>query len=967
MILRGILFAKYAIPLVVLVSGALVVSGLIQTYFSYQESKSALARIQYEKAAAAAIRIEQFARQLEHDLSWIAQTPWGAHDDPLDQRRLDSLRLLRQAPAITEVSHIDPTGHEQLRVSRLAMDVIRSNVDFSDDAKFKEAMTRKIYFSPIYFRKESEPYITIAMTGATEDTGVVVAEANLKFIWDVVSNLKVGKDGNAYVVDGRGRLIAHPDISMVLQKTDLSMLPQVVDGAATPDRDSSTSVAAMVGRDVHGTDVLSAHAAIKPLNWTVYVDLPIAEAFAPLYSSILRTVLLVLVGVLVSAAASLYLVRRMVSPIQVLRTGAARIGAGALDHRIEVRSGDELQALADEFNGMTERLQDSYAGLERKVEERTHDLTAALEQQTATNEILRAISNSPTNLRLVLDTVAANAARLCNANEVVIAQTDGDSYRIATYYASGSRVVEFPTDDLVPLRRDFVLSRAIIDKSVVHVPDQLAESDEEYAGAKAYARRLGYRTNLAAPLLSKGEAIGAISMRRDDVSPFSEQQIDLLKTFADQAVIAIENNRLFEELQSRTQDLAQSVKQLQSLAEVSQAVNSTLDLQEVLSAIVTRAAELSAADGGAVYEYDETSKEFRARATYGYTSELVNTLLATPLRIDEGATGRAATTRAPVQIPDLRAKGAYSGPLEEETKRAGVLAVLAVPLLREDRILGSLVVSRNSVGEFPKEMIDVLQTFAAQSTLAIQNARLFREIEEKGHELEIASQHKTDFLANMSHELRTPLNAIIGFSEVLKDGLFGTLAPKQDEYIRDIHASGHHLLSLINDILDLSKVEAGRMELSASSFNVPEAIGDALTLVRERAKKHGVQLDSDVDAKIDVFTGDQRMFKQIMLNLLSNAVKFTPAGGHVAVRAVPTVDGLQISVSDTGIGIAKENQEAIFEAFQQVEGGHGSAREGTGLGLSLARRFIELHNGRIWVESTVSEGATFIFTMVSQS
>jgi signal transduction histidine kinase len=346
---------------------------------------------------------------------------------------------------------------------------------------------------------------------------------------------------------------------------------------------------------------------------------------------------------------------------------------------------------------------------------------------------------------------------------------------------------------------------------------------------------------------------------------------------------------------------------------------------------------------------------------------LVKTLLATPLRIGHGATGRAAATRTPVQIPDLRVEGAYSGPLEDETKRAGVRAVLAVPLLREQRILGSLVVSRNTVGEFPKEMIDVLQTFAAQSTLAIQNARLFREIEEKGHELEIASQHKSDFLANMSHELRTPLNAIIGFSEVLKDGLFGKLEPKQDEYIRDIHASGHHLLSLINDILDLSKVEAGRMELSPSSFNVHAAIGDALTLVRERANKHGVKLDSEIDARIEVFTGDERMFKQIMLNLLSNAVKFTPSGGNVAVRATPTMDGLQISVSDTGIGIATEQQQAIFDAFQQGDGGRDSAREGTGLGLSLARRFVEMHNGRIWVESKLSEGSTFIFTMVSQS
>jgi HAMP domain-containing protein len=394
MIWRGSLFLKYALPLVVLVSGALVVSGLVQIYFSYQENKLALARVQQEKAAAASIRIERFVRELEHDLSWIAQTPWGARGVPLDQRRLDSLRLLRQVPAITEVSHIDPAGHEQLRVSRLAMDVIGSNADLVHDPKFVEAAGHKTYFSPVYFRKESEPYMTIAMAGAGEDAGVVAAEANLKFIWDVVSNLKVGKGGNAYVVDERGRLIAHPDISLVLQKTDLSALPQVRAAIASSRKDD-TPVGAMIGRDVRGKEVLAAQAPITPLNWSVFVELPIAEAFAPLYASIWRTVLLVLVGVAISIVASLFLVRRMVSPIQALRSGAARIGAGALDHRIDVKSGDELQALADEFNRMTERLQESYAGLERKVDERTRDLTEALEQQTATSEILRVISSSP--------------------------------------------------------------------------------------------------------------------------------------------------------------------------------------------------------------------------------------------------------------------------------------------------------------------------------------------------------------------------------------------------------------------------------------------------------------------------------------------------------------------------------------------------------------------------------------------
>jgi signal transduction histidine kinase len=780
----------------------------------------------------------------------------------------------------------------------------------------------------------------------------------------VVSNLKVGKDGNAYVIDERGRLIAHPDISLVLQKTDLSALAQVEEAAKNPDRDVNAPVEAMIGRDIHGTDVLSAHATIKPLNWTVFVDLPIAEAFAPLYASIFRTVLLVLAGVLVSAAASLYLVRRMVSPIQVLRTGAARIGAGALDHRIEVRSGDELQALADEFNGMTERLQASYAGLEREVEERTRDLTEALEQQTATAEILRVISESQTDVQPVFDTIAERARGLSPDSVVGVAILEGELVQMRALSGIGKEgekklLSAFPR----PVDRSTVTSRAILERKVIAIEDI---STVEHYVLKEAAEAINFRSAMAVPILREGRALGAIGIMRKQVGAFDSHEVKVIKTFADQAAIAIDNTRLFKELQSRTQDLAQSVRQLQSLAEVSQAVNSTLDLQEVLSAIVTRAAQLSNADGGVVYEYDETSEQFHARATYGYPPEFVSVALATPLRFDDGATGRAAATRAPVQIPDLRVEGGYSGPLGDETKRAGVLAVLAVPLLREEHILGSLVVSRNRVGEFPKEMVDVLQTFAEQSTLAIQNARLFREIEDKSHELEIASQHKSKFLANMSHELRTPLNAIIGFSEVLKDGLFGALAPKQDEYIRDIHASGHHLLSLINDILDLSKVEADHMELNLSNFNVPAAIGDALTLVRERANKLGVNLNSEIDSKIEVFTGDERKFKQIMLNLLSNAVKFTPAGGDVTVCAKPTADGLQVSVSDTSLGIAPEEQETIFNAFQQGDSGRNSAREGTGLGLTLARSFVELHNGRIWVESKESEGSTFLFTMVSQ-
>jgi signal transduction histidine kinase len=333
-----------------------------------------------------------------------------------------------------------------------------------------------------------------------------------------------------------------------------------------------------------------------------------------------------------------------------------------------------------------------------------------------------------------------------------------------------------------------------------------------------------------------------------------------------------------------------------------------------------------------------------------------------PLRKGEGTMGRAAETREPTQIADIAVPGAYQSHVRDMLIDAGYRALLSVPLLREEEIIGSLSLLRKVSGEFSLEVIEVLKTFATQSALAIQNARLFREIADKSAQLEAASRHKSEFLANMSHELRTPLNAIIGFSEVLVDRIFGELNEKQDEYLKDIYASGQHLLSLINDILDLSKIEAGRMELEVSDFDLPNAIDNALILVRERASRRGITLGHSVDERLGQIRGDERKVKQVLLNLLSNALKFTPEGGRINV-SVRMHDGVaEVSVTDTGVGIAPEDQEAVFEEFRQV-GTADKKVEGTGLGLALSRKFIELHDGRIWVKSELGAGSTFTFTL----
>ena len=476
------------------------------------------------------------------------------------------------------------------------------------------------------------------------------------------------------------------------------------------------------------------------------------------------------------------------------------------------------------------------------------------------------------------------------------------------------------------------------------------------------------RTNLAVPLLKEDELIGAIAIHRHEVRPFTENQIRLVETFAAQAVIAIENVRLFNELEARTRELAQSVGELRALGEVGQAVSSTLDLQTVLSTIVRHAVQLSRTDGGVVYEYDEAAEEFHLRASHLMEAEVIEALQATPVRPGQGATGRAATMREPVQLPDILNEQEFSGTkVRPLVARLGYRSVLAVPLLREGRIMGALTVWRKQAGSFSPEVVQLLQTFATQSALAIQNARLFREIEDKSRQIEAANRHKSEFLANMSHELRTPLNAIIGFSEVLGERMFGELNEKQAEYTDDILSSGRHLLSLINEILDLSKVEAGRMELELATFDLPLAIDNARTFVRERATKHGINLDVTVDERLGDFVGDERKIKQILLNLLSNAVKFTPEGGRIGIKARQADGSVEISVSDTGIGIAPEDQPKIFEEFRQVGSDYAHKTEGTGLGLTLAKKFVELHGGKIWVESEVGKGSTFSFTLPERS
>jgi signal transduction histidine kinase/putative methionine-R-sulfoxide reductase with GAF domain len=644
---------------------------------------------------------------------------------------------------------------------------------------------------------------------------------------------------------------------------------------------------------------------------------------------------------------------RSILGVPMLREGAP-IGVMTI-WRSEVRPFtdrqiDLLTAFADQAVIAIENVR-----LFKELEARNQALTESLAQQTATAEILRVISSSPTDVQPVLDTVAERSGLLCRADGARVWLAGGGQLRAMTSYGPGYWAGS-PAETL-PLRPTSVGGRAFVERRCVHVEDVVPLIDTEYPDIRALQARYGFRTVLAVPMLREGEAIGVIALLRNDVRPFAASEISLVQTFADQAVIAIENVRLFNETK-------EALDRQTATAEILNVIsNSPTDVQPVFDAIARSGVHLFQGSNVVLRLVMEDRLE-RVAFAAGSGSQVMDDSVREPIPIDEHSfAGRAVCRREVVHAADVFAADWTGEGTRTRAERIGYRAVAAAPILRENDALGAVIVLRSKPIAFAEKELALLRTFADQAAIAIQNARLFHEIEEKSRQLEIANQHKSAFLANMSHELRTPLNAVIGFSQMLAARYFGDLTEKQAEYVNDIVASGRHLLSLINDILDLSKIEAGRMELEAADFDLRATLGNALTLVRERAQRGAVALRLEMDPTLGTLRGDERKLKQVVLNLLSNAVKFTPRGGEVRVVAT-LLDGIaQIAVRDSGIGIAPEDQTLIFEAFRQVGTDVTRKREGTGLGLTLARRFVELHGGTIRVESTPGKGSTFTITL----
>jgi signal transduction histidine kinase len=1000
---RSRLFTKYVTLFVAVVGIALLSNGIFEVFLYYREHKAALIRIQHEQAEAAAAKIGQFIKEIESQLGWTTQLPWSAGS--IEQRRFDALRLLRQVPAITELAQVDSTGKERLRVSRLAMDVLDSGLDLSKDPKFTQAVANKVYYGPVYFRRESEPYMTLALAGTRKDAGVSIAEVNLKLIWDVVSQIKVGEHGHAYVVGEQGRLIAHPDISLVLRNTDMSKLAQVRDaraGMADPTSEAT---------NIQGQQVLTASAPIAPLGWTMFVELPVEEAYASLYLALQRLAIVLAGASIFAVLAGMFLARRMVVPIQALRAGAERIGGGDFSQRINIKTGDELEGLANQFNDMGARLQESYADLENKVEQRTAELSESLQHQTATSDVLQVISRSPGDLNPVFQTILERATKICDAKFGLLLLFENGSFRCVSVLNLPPAFAEtFSRVPVILPPPSDPLGRLASTHRLVHVTDVRLEPDylAGFPPIVELADLGGARTMLLVPMLREDNLDGVIAIFRQDVRLFTDKQIDLVTSFASQGVIAIQNARLLGELRLRTDDLSESLQHQTATSEVLQAISSSPgELEPVFQTILASANDICDAQFGNLFLYEGGG--FRLASILNLPPPFAATFSRNPIVFPPPTDplGRLALSRQPVHVADVTQEPDYVAgfpPIVQLVELGGARTILLVPMLKESRLVGAIAIFRQSVRRFTDKQIDLVTSFASQAVIAIENARLLDELRERTRELSLsldelrAAQDRlvqTEKLASLgqltagiAHEIKNPLNFVNNFSALsaeLIDELNGVLkSAALDDKAREeideltlmlkgnlekVVQHGKRADSIVKNMLLHSREGSGEHRPADINAIVEESLNLAYHGARAEKPGFNITLQRNFDPAAGMIDLYPQEITRVLLNLISNgfyaANKRKESGeeGFEPVLSATTKslgNGVEIRIRDNGTGIPLEVKEKMFNPFFTTK----PAGEGTGLGLSMSHDIVvKQHGGKIDVDTEPGVFTEFIITL----
>lgn len=936
-----------------LLGAALAFNTVAGSIYTRWQIQGAAAELQSEVATKTARHIHSLiTRKLERlQDTGVVMTlyPLGG-----EKQRLLGLLLLKNDPAFSELAVLNDQGMELLKFSERRVYLPADLQNQNGSISFRQAIRGRPYIGPVGTSDRAEPFMTLAIPLRTTPQnifGVLVAQVNLKFLWEAIGETKLGDAGYAYLINERGTVIAHKDASLVLKGLNLGNLPKVLRFLRSRSADSAP---AEEGPGITGTPVLSTYAPVPDLGWAVVVEERVDVALSHLQELQRYAFLLVGIGLLVGAAIIFWVSRRITKPIQELREGAESIRHGNLDHRATIKTGDEIEELAEEFNKMTEALQNSYATLEQKVEQRTKELSALYEVATAVNQSLE--------LQTILQAVIKKSTELFRfeATRIFLFNFEMDqlelraSFEVNPEHWTGVRMFK---------RGQSIIGRVAESGEPMIFED--IQTDPRYLGLSASkaAHNAGLRFFAVFPIKTQSRIFGTLLFNGRAARKLTDEEVTLLTSMAEHLGVAVEKASLFEQAQTRSRHLS-------ALNTVGEAVSQSLDLDVVLRQAIEKITETLRFDASWIYLLDPSGEELHLKAHKGLSEETARSMAKR--NSATGISGAVVTKVQRLVFEDLGINEQYRALASNSLASSlGFNASAGFPIKAKDKILGALHVVSFAARHFPAEELQLLESIAQEIGVAAENARLFTTVNEKtaelakmNQELQEATRAKSEFIAAMSHELRTPLNVIIGSAELFEDGLFGDLSPEQKTYVRKISRNGRVLLKMINDILALSRVEAKKMSLDIETVEVEEIIEHARTHVDQMNRDNRLEVRWTVDRNLPSLVTDPLKLEEILQNLIGNAFKFTSRGRvEVRVRNVGDRDRIEFSVADTGIGIEPDNLGKIFNEFEQIKEAHTGDYNGVGLGLSIVKKYLELMQGDIQVESQPGRGSTFTFSI----
>ena len=926
--------------------------------YSYMEKqiRRDAAAFQSELASVTGEQIRDFVRRkidrFSDNADALSLYPLGSKE----QQLLLGL-LVKNDSSFTHASIINSQGMEILKVSDRKVYFSTDLTDQSKSPKFAKALKGEDYISPVYTSSRAQPYVTLAIPlwGAAQSiAGVVSAEADLSFLWEAIGKIQFGTAGYAYLVDERGNLIAHKDAALVLKQMNLGQ----VDGVKKflRNRTRSDPTPAHEGVGLMGNPVLVTYAPVREFGWSVILEEPLDAALANVEILKRSALVFLVVGLFVGAAIIAWVSLRITSPIQELRRDVATIGTGNLEHRANIRTGDEIEELAVEFNKMTDALQNSYATLEQKVDLRTREISALYSVTTTVNQSL--------SLTDILDAVIAKIAEIFHFESTRV-YLFNDEMKELELRASFEGDLKHSNVSRTFKRGEGVVGRVAESAEPMIFEDTL--TDPRYAALSATKAKYGAKQRFFAvfPIKTQSQVFGSILFNARSPRKLTTDETRLLTSMSEHLAVAVEKASLFRQSEKRSQ-------QLSVLNTIGTAVSQSLDLEVVLREAIEKLIATLHFDASWIYMRDPSNENnLRIRAYRGLDEAMARS--KDHRKLSSGVSGKIFKTGQRLVFEDLQNDKEYQrlSPRSVADTSLRSASGAGFPIKAKHGVIGVLHLASKTRRHFSPDELQLIESIAQEIGVAMENARLFEEVNLKtaelkkiNRELHEANQAKSEFIAAMSHELRTPLNVIMGNAELTGDGFFGDINPEQKKSMTQIHHHSQFLLKLVNDVLALSRLDAKKMSLEPVTVDIDEVVAHAQSQIEQLNRNNRLQVCWDVEPDLPSIVTDVTKLEEILQNLIGNAFKFTPRGRiQLRVRNIRELERIEFSVADTGIGIEPRDRERIFSAFEQIKEAHTGDFNGVGLGLNIVKKYLELMHGDIRVESEPGEGSTFIFSI----